>query len=132
MSIVPASEALENLRVNDFVNRIELQLDDIVSTAQLLVMGGPGGARTIKLDFAGNDRLVFDRMVVGDEKAGPNMSSVVVRFTNGAVMVRTCQEPPVWMRTMDGTGLTVESPRSELSMSAQIEDRTCYILVEAA
>jgi len=130
LSIIPAAEALENLRDRDFVNRVGLQLDRIVSTAQLLAIGGPGGARTIRLDFTGEGSLAFERIVIGDAE-GANMSSVVLRFTNGAVMIKTCTDPPAWMRTKEGSGLLIESPFSELSMSAQIDGRTEYILVEA-
>lgn len=130
LSIIPASEALDNLRNKDFANRLELQLDNIVSAAQLLAIGGPGGARTIELDFTSDGKIGFERMVIGDGAGGANMSSVVLRFTNGAVMIKTCSDPPVWMKAKDDHGLVIESPRSELRMSAEIDGRAPYILVE--
>lgn len=131
LSIIPASEALDNLKNKDFANRLELQLDSIVSSAQLLAIGGPGGARTIELDFTSEGKSGFERMVIGDGAGGANMSSIVLKFTNGAVMVKTCSDPPVWMKDRDGHGLLIESPRSELRMSAEIDGRTAYVLVEA-
>jgi hypothetical protein len=130
LSIVPASEALDNLRNKDFANRLELQLDNIVSAAQLLAIGGPGGARTMKLDFTSDGKIGFERMVIGDGAGRANMSSIVLKFTNGAVMIKTCSDPPVWMKDRDGHGLVIESPRSELRMSAEIDGRAPYILVE--
>jgi hypothetical protein len=130
LSIVPAAEALNNLRNKDFVNRAELQLDTIVSTAQLLAVGGPGGVRTMELDFASEGSIAFERLVIGDGEGRANMSSVVLRFTNGAVMIKTCSDPPVWLRTKDDRGLVIDSPRLGLRMSAQIDGRTEYIRVE--
>lgn len=131
LSIIPAAEALNNLRNRDFANRVELQLDLIVSTAQILAIGGPGGARTMNLDFTSDGTIGFDRMVIGGDR-GANMSSVVLRFTNGAVMVRTCTDPAVWMRTCEGQGLLIESPVSRIGLIAQVEGWTEYILVEAS
>jgi len=131
LSIVPAAEALDNLRNRDFANRVELQLDGMVSTAQFLAIGGPGGVRTISLDFTSEGGVAFERMIIGDGEGRANMSSIVLRFTNGAVMIKTCSDPPVWMRTKEGQGLLIESPHSDLRMSAQIDGRTEYVLVEA-
>ena len=130
LSIVPASQALDNLRNKDFVNRAELQLSAIISAAQSLTIGGPGGARTIALDFTNHGSVAFERMVIGGSRGEANMSSVVLKFTNGAVMVTTCSDPPVWMRGTDGHGLAVELPKLDLKMSAQMDGRTEYILVE--
>ena len=130
LSIVPASEALDNLRTNDFFNRVELQLDCIVTAAKLLAVGGPGGARTIALDFAGEGSVAFQRLTIGDVSGGANMSSVLVWFTNGAVMIKSCFDPAVWMRTKDGHGLVLESPRADLRLSAHIDGSTEYILLE--
>ena len=129
LSIIPANDALNNLRNKDFVNRVELQLDSIISTAQLLSISGPGGARTVKLDFRNEGTLAFECIVIGGAKGG-NMSSVLLRFTNGAAMVKTCTDPPAWLRTDEGDGLLMDSPVFELAMSAEIDGRAEYILVE--
>ena len=131
LSIIPASEALDNLRNKDFLNRVELQLDMIMSTAQSLAIGGPGGSRTIELDFTSSGSVAFEHLAIGGGDGEANMSSIVLRFTNGAVMLKTCSDPPIWMRGTDGGGLVVVSPRSELKMSAQMEGKTEYILAEA-
>lgn len=84
----------------------------------------------MKLDFTSDGKIGFERMVIGDGAGGANMSSIVLGFTNGAVMIKTCSDPPVWMKARDGHGLVIESPRSELRMSAEIDGRAPYILVE--
>ena len=131
LSIVPASEALDNMRIKDLLNRAELQLDSLISTAKLLATGGPGGARTVQLDFTSDCRLAFERIVIGDGKGGPNMSSIVLSFTNGAVMVKTCLDPSVWMRDGDGHELVIESACSEVRLSAQVDGSAMFILAEA-
>jgi len=131
LSIVPAAESLENLRTRDFLNRVELQLENIVSMAQQLAIGGPGGIRTIELDFTSKGKVSFESMALGDRSGGPNMSSVVIRFTNGAVMVKTCSQPQAWMRGEGDHGLIVDSASFDLKMSAHIDGRVEYILVEA-
>ena len=130
LSIIPAGEALNNLRNKDFVNRVELQVESIISTAQLLTIAGPGGTRTVSLDFSSEGTLAFERIAIGDGE-GANKSSVVLKFTNGATMVKTCVDPATWLRTEEGSGLLMESPVFELTMSAHIDGRTEYVLVEA-
>lgn len=132
LSIIPAAEALDALKNKDLLNRVELQLERIVSTAQVLTIEGPGSARTIEIDFSSDGELSVERAVIGDGAGRSNMSSVVVRFTNGATMVETCTDPSVWMRARDGSGLVVESPRWELRMSAHIDGAAVYVLAEAA
>ncbi len=131
LSIVPAAESLSNLRTRDFLNRVELQLESMISTVQQLTIGGPGGIRTIELDFTGKGKVAFESISIGDRLRGPNMSSIIVRFTNGAVLTKTSSEPPVWMRQESGQGLIVESECFDLKMSALIDGRVEYILVEA-
>ncbi len=131
LSIIPAAQALENMRTKDFINRIELQLDRIVSSAELLAINGPGGVTTVELDFSSQSRLSFDCLMIGDRDGGPNMSSVVLRFSNRAVMIESSSDPPVWFRTEDARSLIVDAPRFDLRMSAQIDGRTEFILVEA-
>ena len=84
----------------------------------------------MKLDFTSDGKIGFERMVIGDGAGGANMSSIVLGFTNGAVMIKTCSDPQVWMKARDGHGLVIESLRSELRMSAEIDGRAPYILVE--
>jgi hypothetical protein len=131
LSIIPAAEALNNMRNKDFINRAELQLETVVSTAQLLAVAGPGGARTVSIDFSSDGSLAFESICIGDGQ-GPNKSAVVLRFTNGATMVKTCTDPVTWLRTREGGGLFIELPIFELTMSAQMEGRTEYVLVEVA
>jgi len=131
LSIIPAGNALDKMRTRDYVNKVELQLEWVASTAELLAIGGPGGVRTIELDFTGQSGVKFESLTIGDEDGGPNMSSVVLRFLDRGVMVETCSDPPVWLRAKDGKGLVIDTPRIDLRLSAQLDGRTEYVLVEA-
>jgi hypothetical protein len=130
LSVVPASEALDGLRARDFIRRAELQLETIVLTAQTVGIEGPGSARTLNLDLSGGGSIRFASLTIGDHDGGPNMSSVVLRFTNGASTVRSASDPPVWMAGLDGEGLMVFTPSVKLAMSCVVENRTSYILLE--
>lgn len=131
LSIIPASEALDGLRVRDFAKRAELQLDLIIGTAQVVGIEGPGSARTIDFDLSGGEKMRFESITMGDHSGGANMSSVVLEFTGGRLMVRSAFDPPIWMVSREGTSLIVNSPTFKLRMSCALENRTCFILLEA-
>jgi hypothetical protein len=132
LSIVPASEALDNLRVRDFARKAESQLDLIIGTAQVVGIEGPGSVRTLDLDLDGGTRLRFASLSMGDHRGGSNMSSVVLRFVGGGLAVRSASDPPVWMTGLDGEGLVIDTPRFKLTLSCMLYNRTCSILLEAA
>lgn len=130
MSVVPAAEMLGSLQDREFMNRAIVQLDGIVSAAQVLAIEGPGGIRTIPLEFGSSGDLRFRGLVVGDGEEGPNMSSVQLLLSNGARAIRTADEPAVWLRGASGHGLAVSSPVCDLRLSAVLGDSGLYILAE--
>jgi hypothetical protein len=132
LSIIPASEALEGLRVRDYARKAELQLDMIIGTAQVVGIEGPGSVRTLELDLDGGTRLRFASLSIGDHRGGANMSSVVLRFVGGGSTIRSASNPPVWMTGLDGEGLVIDTPRFKLTLSCTLDNRTCSILLEAA
>lgn len=85
LSIIPASEALDSLRVRDFARKAELQLDLVIGTAQVVGIEGPGSVRTLDLDLDGGTRMRFASLSIGDHRGGANMSSVVLRFVGGGL-----------------------------------------------
>ncbi|OGS42895.1 MAG: hypothetical protein A3K67_06315 [Euryarchaeota archaeon RBG_16_62_10] len=132
MSVVPAATMLETLQAKEFMNRAALQLEKIVSAVQVLAIEGPGGVRTLSLEFGSQGELRFRGLVMGDDQGGPNMSSVQLLLSNGARMVRTSSEPPVWLRDASGHGLTVSAPACDLRLSAVLEDGLLSIVAEAS
>jgi hypothetical protein len=132
LSIIPASEALDSLRVRDFARRAELQLDLVIATAQVVGIEGPGSVRTLDLDLDGGTRMRFASLSIGDHRGGANMSSVVLRFVGGGLTVRSASNPPVWMTGLGGESLVIETPRFKLTLSCMLDNRTCSILLEAA
>jgi hypothetical protein len=132
LSIIPASEALESLRVRDFARKTETQLDLIIGTAQIVGIEGPGSARTLDLDLEGGTRMRFASLSMGDHKGGPNMSSIILRFVGGGSTVRSASNPPVWMTGLDRESLVIDTPRFRLTLSCMLDNRTCYILLEVA
>ena len=130
MSVVPAAQALDGLENREFMRRADLQLERIISTAQLLAIAGPGNVRTIDLDFGGDGSVRFESVVIGDRQGGANISSAILRLSTGALKVHTATDPPVWMMAETGTGLVLTMPLTKLRMSAVFENRACFVLLE--
>lgn len=131
LSVLPASEALDTFRNRDLVKRAALELDEMMAVAQVMAIQGPGNVRTLTFDLRGDGSLRFDRITIGDSDDGPNMSSAVLRFTNGAVLSRSAHEPAVWLRSASGGALTVESPVFELRLESVLENRVLSVIAEA-
>lgn len=131
LSILPAAEALDTLRNKDFVRRASLELDEIVSAAQVMSIQGPGNTRTITVDLRGDGTLRFGKIHIGDVQGGPNMSSAVLRFGNGASLVRTADEPPVWIRSISGGPLVLDTPLFVLGLRSVFENHTLSVVAEA-
>lgn len=131
LSIVPAADMLQSLKNREFVRRTVVQLEDVVTTAEILAIEGPGSARTLALDFRGDGSLRFRGLHIGDADGGPNMSAAVLDLSNGAAIVRMTDTPPVWLRSADGESLEIVSPIFELRMCGTLEGQTFFVLVEA-
>jgi len=131
LSVVPASEALDTFRNKDLVRRAALELDELVAVAQVMAIHGPGNARTLSVDLQGDGSLRFERLAIGDSEGGPNMSSAVLHFGNGATISRSALEPYVWLRSASGDALTVDRPIFELRLRCVLEEGSLSIVVEA-
>lgn len=131
LSVLPASEALDTFRNRDLVRRAALELDEMMAVAQVMAIQGPGNVRTLTFDLRGDGSLRFDRITIGDSDDGPNMSSAILRFTNGGVLSRSAHEPAVWLRSASGDALTVDSPVFELRLESVLEDRVLSVVAEA-
>jgi len=131
LSVLPAAEALDTFRNRDLIRRAALELDEIMAVAQLMAIQGPGNVRTLAVDLRGDGSLRFDTLSIGDSEDGPNLSSAVLRFKNGAALSRSALEPPVWLRSDSGSALTVDSPVFELRLESVLEERVLSIVAEA-
>lgn len=131
LSVLPAAEALDTFRNRDLIRRAALELDEIMAVAQLMAIQGPGNVRTLAVDLRGDGSLRFDTLSIGDSEDGPNLSSAVLRFKNGAALSRAALEPPVWLRSASGSALTVDSPVFELRLESVLEGRVLSIVAEA-
>ncbi len=58
------------------------------------------------------------------------MTSVILRLENGASLVRTAQEPEVWLMSRLSGSLAVLSPVADIRLSTQLSDRTAFVLAE--
>lgn len=130
MSVIPAGQALEGFRNRDFAMRAQLQLETMVSAAQTLMIEGLGGARSIHFDFSNEGSIRFGSLSIGDSRGGTNMSTVMLRLSVGTSIIRTTSEPPVWMMSKTGETLSVHTPVFDLRFSAQMDNRTTYVLAE--
>ncbi len=132
LSVIPASHALQGLENRDFVRRAGIGLEMIISTAQKLTTEGPGSVRTIHLDLGGDGSLRPDRLTIGDRAGGPNASSAILTLANCATIVRSATDPPAMISGPAGAALVTCSFVLDLRMSAMLDNRTVYVLVEAA
>lgn len=130
LSVVPAAEALDVLRNRDLVRRAAMELEELVTVAQVMAIQGPGNVRTLSVDLRGDGSLRFDMLTIGDSGRGPNVSSAILRFTNGAIVTRSANEPPVWLRSASGGALIVDHPIFELRLESVLEHRVLSIVAE--
>ncbi len=130
LSIIPAAEAMDSLRVRDFMRRADTQLAQLVSCAEMLTIDGPGNVRTFSLDFSGHGKERFSRLMIGDSPDGPNRSSVILELRGGGFIVRSACNPPARMCSTDKGCLVLDSPVSEIRMTNIRWDNGTYIVVE--
>jgi hypothetical protein len=130
VSIVPAADALESLRQSEFLKRAEHQLDVIISTAETLVMEGPGSARTLALDFSSYGRARFSLLVLGDALGGPGMARVMLTLSTGSKMLSIADNPPVWIRGVGGSGLIIQTPVFDLRLECTLDGGMDYVLAQ--
>ncbi len=131
LSVMPAAQALAGLEDRDFVRTAEVQLNLVVTTAQILTVQGPGNVRTIGLDFRSEGRLGLSQLCIGDELGGLNSSAVILVLANGAVMVRVANDPPCVLCSPTKSGFLASQDVLDLRMSAEFDNRTTLIIVEA-
>lgn len=130
LSVVPASEALDSLRNRDLVRRAAMEMQELVTAAQVMAIQGPGNVRTLSFDLRSEGSLRFDILTIGDSHDGANVSSAMLRFTNGAMLIRTAVDPYVWLRSASGDALVIDSPVFELRLESVLENRTLSIVAE--
>lgn len=130
LSVLPAANALDNLRERDFVTRLGLAADTVAASAQALSMQGPGAARTLTLDLSSEGGLRMTRMVIGDVPGGPSSCAVVLELSSGARIVRLAEDPPAFMTSADSQRLEVVSDRPSLKMHVIAYEDWCAVVVE--
>ena len=130
LSIIPAADALDNLRARDFARRADLQLAQVVSCAELLTVAGPGNVRTISLDFSGHGKERFSRLLIGDALDGPNRSSVILELREGDLMVRSANQPPAMLCSPQLKCLEIDSLATEIRMTSVRSGEGTHVIVE--
>jgi len=130
MSVVPAADALESLRDKDFLRRAETQLDELVWTAEVVSMEGPGSSRKLALDFSSEGRLRFEKLTLGDHPDGPNSTAARLTLSTGASVIRTADMPPAPMSGPDGQAVVVCSISATMVLRCVVEDGTPRIVLE--
>lgn len=132
LSVVPAAEALQDLKSKDFVRRAALGLDQLVAAAEIVGTEGPGSVRTLSFDFGCRGPNKFQSLSIGDREGGPNATAVILELSTGAKMVRCANEPPVLLRSASGIGLTIFDPAPTIRLSCRLDGNTWHVLVEAS
>ncbi|MCU0860337.1 MAG: hypothetical protein MUE55_07125, partial [Thermoplasmata archaeon] len=120
------------LRDKDFLRRAEAQLEELVWTAEVVSLEGPGSSRTVVLDFSSDGGIRFDRLTVGDHRDGPNQTAVRLVLSTGSSIVRITDMPPVPMSGPDGGAVVVQSTTATMTVRCAIEDGVQRVLVEVA
>lgn len=129
MSIVPAADALNALKDRDFLRRAETQLEDLVWTAEVVSLEGPGSSRTVALDFSGEGRLRFERLTLGDHRDGANCTAARLTLSTGASVVRTAELPSAPMCGPDGGAVVLSSPSATIVLRCVLDDTGQRILL---
>ncbi len=130
MSVLPAAQALAGLEAREFVRRAEIQMDRVVTAAQILTVQGPGNVRTIGIDFRSGADVKLEELRIGDRPGGPNSSCVLLTLSHGGVMTRVAADPPCVICSKDGTTFVASQPAFELRMTAVLDNRTTVIRLE--
>ena len=130
MSVVPAAQALVGLEGRELVRRAEMQLDKVVTVAQVLTVQGPGNVRTLEMDFRSGTKLSFLELRAGDRLGGPNASSAILVLSNGGIMTRIARAPECSMCSTDLTAFVAYQPLFDLRMTAVLDNRTTVVMLE--
>ena len=132
LSIIPAAQALESMKNRDLFRKAEIQLGMIISSAEILAINGPGNIKTIALDFSGGGSLKFERLFIGDARDGANMTCVILRTTSGGAMIKSANEPAVWMTSPNQQRLEISVPTFNLRLTSMIMDSTTFVQAEVS
>jgi len=130
MSVLPAAQALETLKTREFIARASQQLDEIARTAEVLSIEGPGSVRTLSLDFTSSGRVEIDSFQMGGSSEGPNSTAIVLRLSNGGILVRSMSGDSLPVSAKDSQGLQTSAARFDLRVSVQYERGVTWILAE--
>jgi hypothetical protein len=129
-AVLPAAQALAGLESREFVRRAEMQLDRVVTAAQVLTVQGPGNVRTLSLDFTSAANLEFEELRVGDRRGGSNSSCAILILSNGALMTRVATDPTCDICSRDMTAFVASQLVFDLRMVAVLHNGTTVIQLE--
>ena len=130
LSVVPAASALQTLQDRSFLDRCAVQLESIVNTAQVISLEGFGSMRTIDLDFRSDGSLRMNRLGIGGGWMDPTLSSVVLELSSGRKLIRSADEPFVWLATESNECLETSSPLFTLTLTASRLDGGPLVVCE--
>lgn len=130
LSVIPAADALDTLRDRAFADRCVLQLDQVVSIAQIVSMEGTGASRVLRLDFRSEGALSMQSLSIGGGAADPYMASVVMELSSGMRLIRSAEEPFVWMASEGLEAVTVNSAVFDLRMAASCHEGIGFVECE--
>ncbi len=130
LSVVPAAGALQTLQDRSFLDRCAVQLESMVSTAQVVSLEGFGSMRTIDFDFRSGGSLGMNRLVIGGGWMDPTVSSVILELSSGRKLICSADEPFVWLATESHECLETSSPLFTLSLTASRLDGGPLVICE--
>ena len=130
LSVLPAAEALDTLRDRAFTDRCAVQLGKVVSLAQIVSMEGAGASRVLRLDFRSEGALSMQSLSIGGGPGDPYMASIALELSSGARMIRSAEEPFVWMASETLGAVEVHSAVFDLRMSATWHEGVEFVQCE--
>ncbi len=130
LSIAPAAEALNALESRSFLQRCDFELEELVRASQAVLLEGSGSRRTVDVDLASDGALRVDAVMIGGEWGSPYMSSVVLELSSGRSLIRSANEPAVWLASSQLGRLEVRSDRFDVALAWELGDSGPVVVCE--
>ena len=118
LSIMPAAGALDALRDRSFLDRCSVQLQTMVSTAEVVAMEGIGARRSLHVDLTSDGALSASELGIGGGPDEPTRSSVILELSSGRRMICQADGPFTWLASPAHERLVTRSTAFTLVMTA--------------
>ena len=130
LSVIPAAGALDALRDRSFLDRCSLQLNAIVSTAEVVGIEGTGARRSVEVDLSSDGALRAVELAIGGGPGEPTRSSIILELSSGRRMICQADEPFTWLASPAHERLVTSSASFTLVMSGAESEGERLVICE--